>query len=75
MAEGDGDAAGSNAELKSGTGPGQIGKESNGWLDDRGLEQLRPERLVSLGYPLIEVGLRHGESINQVELALAYIEC
>jgi len=59
LAEGDGDAAGSNAELKSGTCPGQIGEESNGWLDYRGLEQLRPERLVSLSNPLIKVGLRH----------------
>jgi hypothetical protein len=75
LAEGDGDAAGSNAELKSGTCPGQIGKESNGWLDYRGLEQLRPECLVSLSYPIIEVGIRHGERMNQVELALAYIEC
>jgi hypothetical protein len=56
LAEGDGDAAGSNAELKRGICPGQIGEESNGWLDDGGLEQLRSEPLVSLSYPLTKVG-------------------
>jgi hypothetical protein len=75
LSEGDGYAAGSDAELKRGTCPGQIGEESNCWLDYRELEQLRPERLVSLSHPLIKVGLRHRESMNQVELALAYIEC
>jgi hypothetical protein len=33
------------------------------------------KRLVSLSYLLIKVGLRQGESMNRVELALAYIEC
>jgi hypothetical protein len=40
---------------RAGTCPGLIGEESNGWLDYRWLEQLRPERLVSLSQPLIKV--------------------
>jgi hypothetical protein len=35
-------------------------------VDHRGIEQLRPEDLVPLGYPFVEVGLQHTASMTSV---------
>ena len=55
VAKGDGDAAGANAEFKSGPCPSQIGKELDGWLNYPRLEELWPQKVKPLSNPLVEV--------------------
>jgi hypothetical protein len=60
LAEWQSDASRADAELESRTAPGQVREHVEARFDERGLEEFRPQVLVALGDPLIEVRLWHG---------------
>lgn len=62
------DSTRADAELERRAGACQIRKEIHSWVEHRRIEQLRPESLVTLRYPFIEVGLRHAASMPRISL-------
>src|SRR5436190_20846967 len=60
-------APGTHAELERVTRSCQLGEEIHRRVDDRGLEQVRPEVLVLLRNPLVEVELGHRCTIAGVQ--------
>src|SRR4029453_8670520 len=65
--EGQRDPASTDAEFERGLCAGQLSEEGDGRIDPRGIEQLRPEDLVPLGGPVIEMGFRHTTSMPSVD--------
>src|SRR5439155_15430749 len=59
LAQGQGDAAGADAELQGGAVSGEVGKEVDRRVDDRGIEHAGRRGVVERGDALVEVDLGH----------------
>ena len=66
------DPAGADAELERGTVAGQVGKEADNGIDDRGLEHVGGRLVVPLRHRLAEVVLGRGRTLSK-PYASAYV--